>query len=257
MEVGSQGKIETTPIVWNGTLYGTSTWSVVYAVDARTGALKWRWDPALVRGGYGEGGPRYCCGPVNRGVAIYEGRVYVGLLDGRLVALDADTGRVAWSVQTTPVGSDYSITGAPRIVKGKVVIGNGGGEYGVRGFLTAYDAETGKQAWRWFVVPGDPAKGLEDRCDGGRAARRGRANGGNTAAAARRGTASPTIPKPIWSTSAPATARRGPRNHRSQGSGDNLYSVVDRRAQRRHRPLRVALPDHARRRLGLTTPRSR
>jgi PQQ-dependent dehydrogenase (methanol/ethanol family) len=162
-EVGSQGKIETTPIVWNGTLYGTSTWSVVYAVDARSGALKWRWDPALVKGGYSEGGARYCCGPVNRGVAIYKGRVYVGLLDGRLVALDADSGRVAWSVQTTPVGSDYSITGAPRIVKGKVVIGNGGGEYGVRGFLTAYDAESGKRAWRWFVVPGDPAKGLEDR----------------------------------------------------------------------------------------------
>ena len=96
-------------------------------------------------------------------MAIYKGRVYVGLLDGRLVALDAENGRVAWSVQTTPVGADYSITGAPRIVKGKVVIGNGGGEYGVRGYLTAYDADTGKQAWRWFVVPGDPAKGLEDR----------------------------------------------------------------------------------------------
>ena len=162
-EVGSRGKIETTPIVADGVLYGTSTWSVVYAVDARSGALKWRWDPALVQGGYAEGGSRFCCGPVNRGVAIYKGRVYVGLLDGRLVALEADTGRVAWSVQTTPVGSDYSITGAPRIVKGKVVIGNGGGEYGVRGFLTAYDADSGKQAWRWFVVPGDPAKGLEDR----------------------------------------------------------------------------------------------
>jgi quinohemoprotein ethanol dehydrogenase len=163
VEVGSQGKIETTPIVWNGTLYGTSTFSVVYAVDARTGALKWRWDPALVRGGYADGAPRFCCGPVNRGVAIYKGRVYVGLLDGRLVALDAENGTVAWSVQTTPVGADYSITGAPRIVKGKVVIGNGGGEYGVRGFLTAYEADTGKQAWRWYVVPGDPSKGLEDR----------------------------------------------------------------------------------------------
>ena len=163
VEVGSKGKIETTPIVSNGVLYGTSTWSVVYAVDARTGALKWRWDPALVQGGYAQGGSRFCCGPVNRGVAVYKGRVYVGLLDGRLVALDADTGRVSWSVQTTPVGADYSITGAPRIVKGKVVIGNGGGEYGVRGFLTAYDAATGAQAWRWFVVPGDPAKGLEDR----------------------------------------------------------------------------------------------
>ncbi|MGD9906582.1 MAG: PQQ-dependent dehydrogenase, methanol/ethanol family [Vicinamibacterales bacterium] len=163
VEVGSAGKIETTPIVWDGTLYGTSTWSVVYAVDARTGALKWRWDPGLVRGGYNEGGPRYCCGPVNRGVAIYKGKVYAGLLDGRLVALDAATGQVAWAVQTTPVGADYSITGAPRVVKGKVVIGNGGGEYGVRGYLTAYDAETGKQAWRWYVVPGDPSKGLEDR----------------------------------------------------------------------------------------------
>ena len=162
-EVGSQGKIETTPIVANGVLYGTSTYSVVYAVDARTGALKWRWDPALVKGGIADGAARFCCGPVNRGVAYYKGRVYVGLLDGRLVALNAETGHVAWAVQTTPVGSDYSITGAPRIVKGKVVIGNGGGEYGVRGYLTAYDAETGKQAWRWYVVPGDPSLGAEDR----------------------------------------------------------------------------------------------
>jgi quinohemoprotein ethanol dehydrogenase len=162
-EVGSQGKVETTPIVWDGMLYGTSTWSVVFAIDARTGAVKWKWDPALVKGGPAEGGARFCCGPVNRGVAIYKGRVYVGLLDGRLVALDAKTGEVAWSVQTTPPGSDYSITGAPRIVKGRVLIGNGGGEYGVRGYLTAYDADTGKQAWRWYVVPGDPSKGVEDR----------------------------------------------------------------------------------------------
>jgi PQQ-dependent dehydrogenase (methanol/ethanol family) len=162
-EVGSNGKVETTPIVWDGMLYGTSTWSVVFAIDVRTGALEWKWDPGLVKGGPAEGGPRFCCGPVNRGVAIYKGRVYVGLLDGRLVALDAKTGDIAWSVQTTPAGSDYSITGAPRIVKGRVVIGNGGGEYGVRGYLTAYDAETGKQAWRWYVVPGDPSKGVEDR----------------------------------------------------------------------------------------------
>jgi quinohemoprotein ethanol dehydrogenase len=162
-EVGSSGKVETTPLVWDGMLYGTSTWSVVFAIDARTGALKWKWDPALVHGTMEEGGSRFCCGPVNRGVAIYKGKVYVGLLDGRLVALDAKTGEVTWSVQTTPVGSDYSITGAPRIVKGMVLIGNGGGEYGVRGYLSAYDAETGKQVWRWYVVPGDPGKPLEDR----------------------------------------------------------------------------------------------
>ena len=163
VEVGSAGKIETTPIMANGVLYGTSTYSVVYAIDARTGALKWRWDPGLVKGGIADGAARFCCGPVNRGVAVYKNKVYVGLLDGRLVALNAETGYVVWAVQTTPVGKDYSITGAPRIVKGRVVIGNGGGEYGVRGYLTAYDAETGKQAWRWFVVPGDPSKGLEDR----------------------------------------------------------------------------------------------
>jgi PQQ-dependent dehydrogenase (methanol/ethanol family) len=162
-EVGSDGKVETTPLVWDGILYGTSTWSVVYAIDARTGTLKWKWDPGLVKGGPAMGGARFCCGPVNRGVAIYEGRVFVGLLDGRLVALDAKTGAVVWSVQTVPAGTDYSITGAPRVVKGRVIIGNGGGEYGVRGYLTAYNADTGKQAWRWYVVPGDPSKGVEDR----------------------------------------------------------------------------------------------
>jgi quinohemoprotein ethanol dehydrogenase len=161
-EVGSDGKIETTPLVWDGVLYGTSAWSVAYAIDLKTGGLKWRWDPALVRGGFPAEGPRFCCGAVNRGMAIYGDKVYIGLLDGRLVALNADSGRLAWSVQTTPPGSDYSITGAPRIVKGKVIIGNGGAEYGVRGYLTAYDAQTGAKAWRFYTVPGDPSKPFED-----------------------------------------------------------------------------------------------
>ena len=92
VEVGSDGKLETTPLVFNGVLYGTSTWSQVYAIDLRTGTVKWQWDPALVRGGFDAMGPRPCCGPVNRGVALYDGKVYAGLLDGRLVALNADTG---------------------------------------------------------------------------------------------------------------------------------------------------------------------
>ena len=162
IEVGSDGKLETTPLVFNGVLYGTSTWSQVYAIDLRTRKIKWQYDPAMVRGGYEAMGPRPCCGPVNRGVALYDGRVYVGLLDGRLVALDAETGTPVWAVQTTPPGTDYTITGAPRIVKGKVVIGQGGAEYGVRGFLAAYDATTGKQAWKFYVIPGDPAKPFED-----------------------------------------------------------------------------------------------
>jgi quinohemoprotein ethanol dehydrogenase len=162
VEVGSQGKIETTPLMFDGVLYGTSTWSVVYAIDARRGTLKWKWDPGLVRGGYEGSGPRFCCGPVNRGVALYQGRVYVGLLDGRLVALDADTGSPVWAVQTTPPNSDYSITGAPRVIKGQVIIGNGGGEYGTRGYVSAYDAGTGKMKWRFYTVPGDPSKPFED-----------------------------------------------------------------------------------------------
>jgi len=162
VEVGSEGKVEATPIVSNGVLYGTSTWSVVFAIDIRTGKLKWRWDPALVRGGYGASGPRFCCGAVNRGVAVFNDSVYVGLLDGRLVALDAETGRSLWAVQTTPPNSDYSITGAPRVVKGMVLIGNGGGEYGVRGYLSSYDAASGDLKWRFYVVPGDPSKPFEN-----------------------------------------------------------------------------------------------
>ena len=221
-EVGSQGKIETTPIVWDGMLFGTSTWSVVYAVDIRTGALKWKWDPGLVKGGFAESGPRYCCGPVNRGVAIYKGRVYVGLLDGRLVALNAQTGDIAWSVQTTPPGSDYSITGAPRIVKGRVLIGNGGGEYGVRGYLTAYEAETGKQAWRWYVVPGDPSLGLED----GSMERAVKTWRGEWWKAGGGGTPWDGIAyDPDANLVYVGTGNGSPwsRDHRSQGSGDNLY----------------------------------
>ena len=162
VEVGSDGKIETTPLVFDGVLYGTSTWSQVYAVDLRSGKLKWKWDPGLVRAGYEADGPRACCGPVNRGVALYKGRVYIGLLDGRLVALNAQTGLPEWAVQTTPAGSDYTITGAPRVARGKVLIGNSGAELGVRGYATAYDVNTGQQLWRFYTVPGDPKNGFEN-----------------------------------------------------------------------------------------------
>ena len=232
VEVGSQGKIETTPLVHDGVLYGTSTWSVVFAIDVRTGTLKWRWDPALVKGGFSEGGARACCGPVNRGVALYKGRVYVGLLDGRLVALNAQTGHVDWVVQTTPVGSDYSITGAPRIVKGKVLIGNGGGEYGVRGYLTAYDADSGKQAWRWFVVPGDPSLGLED----GSMERAVKTWKGEWWKTGGGGTPWDGIAyDPESDLVYVGTGNGSPwaRDHRSQGTGDNLYlsSIVALRAE--------------------------
>lgn len=156
------GALEATPIVANGVMYVSGAWSVVYAIDARTGSIKWKYDPQIIQGGRAAGGPTPCCGPVNRGVALYRNKVYVGTLDGRLIALDASTGKVVWSQQTTPKQAEYTITGAPRVVKGKVIIGNGGAEFfGVRGFVTAYDAETGAQAWRFYTVPGDPSKPFE------------------------------------------------------------------------------------------------
>jgi len=150
--------VEATPIVVDGVLYTTGAYSMVYALDATNGKLLWKYDPEVYRGIQGTG----CCDAANRGVAVWKGRVYVGVYDGRLVALDAMTGRKVWSVDTViDHERNYTITGAPRIVKGKVIIGNGGAEFGVRGYVTAYDAATGKQAWRFFTVPGDPAKGDE------------------------------------------------------------------------------------------------
>jgi len=155
------GRIETTPLVVDGVMYATGAMSFVFALDARTGEELWSWDPGIRT--ESEGGPPTCCGKVNRGVALAGDHVIVGLLDGRLVALDRADGSVAWSVQTTPPGTDYSITGAPRVIADGdlVVIGNGGAEYGVRGYVTAYDTETGAEAWRFHTVPGNPADGFE------------------------------------------------------------------------------------------------
>ena len=152
-------RLETTPIVVDGVLYGTAAFSFVFALDAATGEEIWQWDPAIPH--EDDGGPPSCCGDVNRGVALDGDRIFVGLLDGRLVALDRADGSVLWTTQTTPPGSDYTITGAPRVVGNAVIIGNGGAEYGVRGYVTAYDTETGEQLWRTHTVPGNPADGFE------------------------------------------------------------------------------------------------
>jgi quinohemoprotein ethanol dehydrogenase len=149
--------LEATPLVVNGVLYTTAPWNVIHALDAATGRELWRYDPQVPRSRL-----RYsCCGPINRGLALWRGRLYEGTLDGRLIAVDAATGKLVWQVQTTPRDQPYSITGAPRVVDGKVVIGNSGAEYPVRGYVTAYDAETGKQVWRFYTVPGNPADGFE------------------------------------------------------------------------------------------------
>ena len=152
-------RLETTPVVVDGVLYGTGPRSYVFALNAATGETVWTWDPAIPL--EENGGPRACCGDVNRGVAVSGGKVFVGLLDGRLTALDHADGSVRWTVQTTPPGSDYTITGAPRVAGDKVIIGNGGADYGVRGYVTAYDVETGEQLWRTYTIPGNPALGHE------------------------------------------------------------------------------------------------
>ncbi|MBF8780359.1 PQQ-dependent dehydrogenase, methanol/ethanol family [Pseudomonas fulva] len=152
--------VEATPIVVDGVMYTTGPFSVVYALDARDGKLLWKYDPQSDRHRAGEA----CCDAVNRGVAVWKGKVYVGVLDGRLEAIDASTGKRVWSVDTRNDDKrSYTITGAPRVVNGKVIIGNGGAEFGVRGYVTAYDAETGKQAWRFFTVPGDPKLPAENK----------------------------------------------------------------------------------------------
>jgi quinohemoprotein ethanol dehydrogenase len=148
---------EATPIVVDGVMYFTSAWSKVFAVDAATGARLWSYDPKVPR----QWGANACCDVVNRGVAIWRGKIYVGTLDGRLIALDAASGKPVWEQLTIDPQWRYTITGAPRIVKGRVIIGNGGGEYGVRGYVSAYDAQTGKLAWRFYTVPGDPSKAFE------------------------------------------------------------------------------------------------
>ncbi|MEO0981559.1 MAG: PQQ-dependent dehydrogenase, methanol/ethanol family [Pseudomonadota bacterium] len=141
--------VEATPIVIDGVMYVTSAWSIVYALDAKTGAEKWVYDPGVDRAR----GVAACCDVVNRGVAVWNGKVYVGTIDGRVEALDAETGEVVWSTITVDQSQPYTITGAPRVVKGKVLIGNGGAELGVRGYVSAYDAETGDLVWRFYTAP--------------------------------------------------------------------------------------------------------
>ena len=158
-DTGDSRGLEATPIVVDGVMFSTGTWSRVYANDGRTGELIWQYDPQVPK----EWGKFACCDVVNRGVAVWKGRVFVGTLDGRLVALDAGTGEVVWEALTIDRDWPYTITGAPRVVNDLVVIGNGGGEYGVRGYVTAYDWETGDERWRFWTVPGDPSKPFENR----------------------------------------------------------------------------------------------
>jgi quinohemoprotein ethanol dehydrogenase len=162
IEVGDGGgNQEATPLFANGVLYGITNWSITFAVDARTGKEIWRYNPEVVHGGV-----RLCCGVHNRGIALYEGKVIVPVVDGRIVSLDASTGKMLWSVVAVPKenSQNYSFTMAPRVYKGKVLIGTAGAEFApFRGYVAAFDVNSGKELWRFYTVPGDPSKGFENK----------------------------------------------------------------------------------------------
>ena len=162
VDLPRDGGLQATPIIIDNVLYFSTAWSRVFAVDARTGETIWKFDPEVDRS------IEACCGPNNRGVAYADGRVFVGAYDGRLIALDAVSGEVLWSTQTVdePKPGEgeprYTITGAPVVAGDKVLIGNGGAEFAVRGYVSVFDAKTGEQLWRFYTVPGDPAKPFEN-----------------------------------------------------------------------------------------------
>ena len=153
-ELNTYRGVEATPVVLGDVLYNISAWDITTAYDAATGKVLWTYDPKVPV----SWARLTCCGPVSRGVAAWHGKIIIATIDGRLIALDQKTGRPVWTTSTLEPGQPLSITGAPRIADGQVVIGNSGGDLGARGYISAYDAETGKPSWKFYIVPGDPSK---------------------------------------------------------------------------------------------------
>ena len=213
---------EATPVEVDGVLYTTTSWSEVFAFDAKTGRLLWSYDPKVDR----KRGFMACCDVVNRGVAVWQGKVYAAALDGRLSALDAGTGKVVWTTVTVNQAKPYTITGAPRIVHGKVLIGNGGSEYGVRGYISAYDAQTGKRVWRFYTTPNPQGKADGAASDAALAAKAAKTWGGKAPASGGGGTVWESITyDPQLNLVYFGTGNGSPWNaiHRSDGKSDNLF----------------------------------
>jgi quinohemoprotein ethanol dehydrogenase len=208
---------EATPLVIDGKIYITTAWSKVKAYDGATGKPLWDFDPKVP----GETAVKACCDVVNRGLAAWGDKLFFGTLDGRLIALDRATGKQLWSEVTVDQSQPYTITGAPRVINGMVIIGNGGAEMGVRGYVTAYDANSGKQLWRFYTVPDKPGNNDEEYLKKAEATWKGeywKIGGGGT----------------VWDAMAYdpeldllyiGVGNGSPWNqaHRSPGGGDNLY----------------------------------
>ncbi len=154
---GENRGLEATPLIHEGVLYVSADGSRVFAIDARTGAKKWHFDPQIAN----DVERVYCCGAINRGVALFGERVFVGTLDARLVALDKETGAVAWEAEAADWKQGYSITGAPLVVKDMALTGVAGGEFGIRGFVKAFDADTGALRWTAYTIPAPGEPGNE------------------------------------------------------------------------------------------------
>lgn len=163
-DVPHANSLVSTPLVNDGVIYFSASFSVVYAIDARSGKMLWRYDPKVSENYLRKNPERQrTAWGVNRGLAMWGKNIYVGTADGRLIAIEMRTGKEVWSAQTTDPDSHGAITGAPLAFNGKVLIGFGGADFGpIRGYVTAYDAGSGKQAWRAYTVPGNPADGFEN-----------------------------------------------------------------------------------------------
>ncbi|MCK9994147.1 MAG: alcohol dehydrogenase (cytochrome c) [Alphaproteobacteria bacterium] len=202
---GTTGQFEASPVIYGGVMYVTTSYNRVFALDAKTGALLWRYDYPLPEG------LRVCCGPVNRGVAISGDVVLMGTLDAHLVALDRRTGNIKWNIEIVPFKDGFASTSAPLIVGGKAITGIAGGEYGIRGFFDAYDIATGKRIWRHYTVPAAGEPGSETWT----------------------GTSAQTGGAPTWTTGAYdvetdtlfwTTGNPSPDWNGDDRAGDNLYS---------------------------------
>lgn len=204
-QTGATGKFETTPLVVDGILYGTAPDNRVFALDARTGRPIWLYQRQL------PSDIRPCCGRVNRGVAILGNKVFFGTLDAHVMALDAKTGSVLWDISAVDYKRGYSFTLAPLVLKNLVILGVSGGEYGIRGFIDAYEAETGRRTWRFYTIPGPGERGHESW--EGDSWKVGGAPAWIT------GTYDPATNQLFWPTGNPSPSNRGVGR-----AGDNLYS---------------------------------